>query len=190
MSPIGHSLAGAAVGVMVLRREMPRRRQACVLAGFIVLANLPDLSLLLPRVEAYSIGHSVFVSSALCVGAAIVLRFFRSSLPQVADWRIIGGGAVSLLSHLLLDSLYNHRAGVAVLWPLNSAPLAMPLPWLGHWPDSSSFLTWQTLRVSCAETVTFFPLLGIAMAWRYVIQKRKCRVVPGIADKNGTGPIK
>ncbi len=168
MSPIGHSLVGAAIGVAVIPREMQPKKQASVLVAFIVLANLPDFSLLFWGTKGYIISHSLYVNLVLSILVAILLRSFHSIFPQITSWRVIGGGAMSCLSHLLLDSFYNHGFGIPVFWPLSNAHLALPLPWFGHWPVTPPFITWETLRVSIIEFIFFFPLLLAALACRYL----------------------
>jgi inner membrane protein len=171
MSPIGHSLVGAAIGVVVLPREMPPCKQACILAVFVVLANLPDVSILFS--QGYTIGHSLFVNLGFCIFAIITLRSLHSFFPQATSWRLIAGGSMCCLSHLLLDSFYNHGVGVAVLWPFSNARLALPMPWFGHWPVSPPFLTWETLRISAVEFFIYSPVLIVAMAWRYSSRGKK-----------------
>jgi hypothetical protein len=166
MSPIGHSLVGAAIGVVVLPREMQPRKQACILAVFVVLSNLPDVSILFS--QGYAIGHSLIVNLVFCIFVTIVLRSLHSFFPLATSWRLIAGGTMCCLSHLLLDSFYNHGVGVPVLWPFSNARLALPMPWFGHWPVNPPFLTWETLRVSAVEFLFYFPILVVAMAWRYL----------------------
>jgi membrane-bound metal-dependent hydrolase YbcI (DUF457 family) len=174
MSPIGHTLVGASIGMIAIPQDMQKGKQASVFAAFILLANLPDFSLFLLywEIQGYAVGHSLFVILALAIFVAFILRTFRFYFPQISRWRVILGGATCCLSHLLLDSFYNHGQGIPIYWPMSTAHLALPLPWFGHWPVTPPFLTWETVRVSFIECLIYGPFLIVATTLRFFSTKQ------------------
>lgn len=167
MTPVGHSLVGMAVGVVVMPRYKTFWAKAAFLAGFVALANLPDWELPGWGHNRYNVSHSVFVNLAMIAAIAAILRLPGLRKTRIASWPVILGGAAAWLSHFLLDSFYAHRFGVAIFWPFSTARLALPMPWfrtLRHIPPP---LTMDTIRICAVEALFFGPILVVAIAWRY-----------------------
>jgi len=111
-SPIGHALAGMAVGWVVADPVVPPRRRAVEPVIFGAVAVAPDLDLLvgLHRMYAHSIGATL-----------VVLLVARLTLGP-GQWRLALAVAAAWGSHLLLDWLGNDTSspfGLMVLWPFS-----------------------------------------------------------------------
>ncbi len=151
MSPVGHSLTGLAIGALATRGWRPRDR-AIALAGFVVLANLPDAPLPGWGHDAYHVSHSLAVTLALIATAGWSLR-------RVVPTRLLLAGGMAWLSHLLLDSFYNHGLGIEIGWPITSYRLNLPIPWLQTLELSQSAWSERNLSVGLLEALTFGPFL-------------------------------
>jgi membrane-bound metal-dependent hydrolase YbcI (DUF457 family) len=142
-SPIGHSLAGYAVGRFI-GKENGRGLFYQVL-GTIMMANLPDMDflpgLLLNRPALFhegilhSLGFALFFS---LIGAAIAWKLGKS----IRQTFILG--LVAYSSHLLLDMLQPDGRppyGIPFLWPINRLYLMSPvalLPGVHHVASTSA----------------------------------------------------
>jgi hypothetical protein len=166
MSPVGHSLLGSAIGVLVMPRELRPPAKAAFIATFIVLGNLADAWLPFVGWKWYRISHSVFVNLAICLIAIAASRLLRSKFPNICRRDVLLGAAAACLSHLLLDTFYNHGEGVQILWPLSDVSVALPLPWFSHWPTKPPFFTWELFQASVIEIFFYAPFLAAAIFWR------------------------
>ncbi len=162
MTPVGHSLVGAAVGVVVMPRYKSRWASAAFLSVFVALANLPDWRLPYWGHERYDISHSVFVNLALIIVCAAVLRICKFTRANIGAWPMIIGGAIAWLSHLFLDSFYSHGQGIAIFWPFSTARLALPMPWFRTWWSIPPPFTWDTLRSQPGGTAFLRPYTYIS----------------------------
>ncbi|QDT67173.1 hypothetical protein MalM25_00700 [Planctomycetes bacterium MalM25] len=155
MSPVAHSLVGLTLGNLA-GRNSPKR--AWFLVAGVALANLPDWPLPGWGHDAYHVSHSLAVNLALIGLAVLVARCWL-------DARSLAFLALAWLSHLLLDSLYNHGKGVQIGWPLTDFRLTLPIPWL-QTLEIQQPLSWRNLSVALLELLTFAPLalLGWWMA--------------------------
>ncbi len=161
------------------------------LCAFIAIANLPDWPLPGWGHSNYKVSHSIFVNLALIIICVLLLRikwgrarFVRSTgrRPEVGravpgnlacpdfttvSWGMIIGGAAAWLSHLLLDSFYNHGLGIAIFWPFSTARLALPMPWFHTWSSVPPPLNADTFYICLVETLFYGPILLLAIGWRY-----------------------
>jgi inner membrane protein len=167
MTPIGHSLTGAALAVLVTPNAASNRDRALVMGVCVLAANSPDLSLPGWGHDQYLVSHSVFVNAAImAVAAWLSMRLaHRTSFPVAA---MVLGGALALFSHLLLDSFYNHGLGIALLWPFSDARLALPVPWFETWESVPPPWNSHTFRVAAIEFLFYFPLLIFCLEGRRV----------------------
>jgi membrane-bound metal-dependent hydrolase YbcI (DUF457 family) len=172
MTPVGHSLVGAALGVSVMPRGMSLPARAAFLAGFVVLANLPDARLPFWGHDRYDVSHSLFVTLALCALGGGVFLLLRSKFPRICRPSVLLGGAAAWLSHLLLDSFYSEGQGIGIFWPLSAARLALPLPWFHTLPAVPPPFTKEILRIGAVELLFYSPLLLIAGIWRHCRSRR------------------
>ena len=172
MTPVGHTLTGIAIGLLAAPHGWPRRGVLVSLGVLAVLANVPDFALPGWGHDAYRISHSVFVNAALIAVAAGLVW-------AVGRWRgfsirkgLLVAGVVAWLSHLLLDALYNHGLGIAIYWPVSSARLALPLPWLSTLRASPPPADLHTLTVFAIELVMFGSLLVGGLCIRILMARR------------------
>jgi len=146
------------------RLARPSRRWA-FLAGFAVLGSVPDMPLRQLGRFNYAIRHSLFVNLAVIgviwLAASLVARFARKTLPR----RIMLFATAAWLSHLLLDSFYNHGEGVSIGWPLVPWRLNLPIPWFS---TLRGWYAWDlhTLRVVAIEGAFYGGLLAICLMIR------------------------
>jgi membrane-bound metal-dependent hydrolase YbcI (DUF457 family) len=187
MTPIGHSLFGASVGVVCMPELKTTRAKAALLAAFALLANVPDFALPGWGHDRYQVSHSLFINLSLIAAIVAVLRLRRRAWRELGSTPVVLGGAAAWLSHLLLDSFYNHGRGIAMFWPFSSARLALPLPWLGFLESNPPPLNAHTLEVCLVELGSFGLILSAAVYWRFRLFPRLAR--RGIPEPDiGGGP--
>jgi hypothetical protein len=165
MTTVGHSLLGAAIGTACMPEALKKPwAQAAFLAGFMVLANLPDIPVPGWGHDRYDVSHSIPIAVLAITAIAVAIRLSPLGRRWVGSVPVLLGGAAAWLSHMLLDSFYNHRMGLRVWWPLSDARLALPIPWLGHlWGPG---LSGDHFLVVLGEVATFLPLVLLAIVWR------------------------
>ena len=175
MTPVGHSLCGASLAVFCTPRlKSLRARTACV-ASFVLLASLPDLPIPGWGHDSYLVSHSLLVNSAMVAAAAIGLSLWRQGRTWIGGVPVILGGAVAWLSHLLLDSLYNHGQGIVISWPWGSYRFALPVPWFSTLQGKPPPLNAHTFRVCLIEFLAFLPILLICLYGRRFLCHSPCR---------------
>jgi membrane-bound metal-dependent hydrolase YbcI (DUF457 family) len=128
MSPVGHSLIGLSFAAVALPSVRGRNRQIGLAIAFVAIANLPDWPIPNWGHDRYDISHSFFVNLMLIVLAVSLWRaipLFKSTIP----FRCMLLGAGAWLSHLVLDSFYNHGQGIAIFWPFSDGRINFPIPW-------------------------------------------------------------
>ncbi len=165
MITVGHTLLGAAVAVVCLPKPCPWPRALGHSAAFMLAANVPDLPLPGWGHDRYDISHSVFSNALLIVAVTAALGLPKPARRWVGGWGVLAALAGAWLSHLLLDSFYNHGRGVAIFWPVSSARLALPIPWFSVVPPPPPF-TAALWKEFAAEVVSYGPLLAAALVWR------------------------
>ena len=162
MTQMGHILAGTAVGVASLPGRHSRTAQALHLLVFAILGTVPDWPLPGWGHERYYFSHSVFVALVPITGMLFLFLFFPAARKKVGGWPVLLTAGGAWLSHLLLDSFYNHGYGIAIFWPFSEARLVLPIPWLAVVPGPAFPPTPAKLREVFLELVTFSPLIVLA----------------------------
>jgi membrane-bound metal-dependent hydrolase YbcI (DUF457 family) len=171
----GHIITGASLGVLCMPERAATRHKAVHLAVFMLLAEIPDLPIRNWGHDQYYISHSLF-SNLLFIGIAVILLGFSSTLRTKAGrWPVILCGAAAWLSHLLLDSFYNHAKGAPIFWPFSEGRLSFPIPWLSVLYPPPPPVTPEMIRIFLIELVSFLPLLLLA------ILIRKYRIIQRLA---------
>ena len=165
MTPVGHTLFGLAVGTVCLPRRLTLSRKLGHYFAFALLANIPDLRLPNWGHNRYDISHSLFVNSLLIIIAIFVSARWTNIRYQLE-------GSIAWLSHLLLDSFYNHGLGVAIFWPFSKIRLVLPLPWFSVVKSPPPF-TYEVIQEFLVEFVCYSPLLLIAIAVRKLKTRNK-----------------
>jgi hypothetical protein len=166
MTPIGHSITGLAIGVAVAPRGMARGRWVGFLAAFALLANVPDLPLPRWGHDWYFFSHSLFVSLLFILAAGGIAALPRWR-PWLGGWPVLLAGGGAWLSHLLLDSFYNRRLGIPLLWPVSDARLALGMPWFANLSQPGFNL--HTARILAIEVTAYLPLLALAVGVRWMM---------------------
>ena len=159
VTTVGHTLAGLSVAALALPRGKSLLWYLVIGHFFILFANVPDLPLPGWGHRSYQISHSLFVTALLASLLALLLLLPRFS--KTVGSRIIFAWSFTWLSHMLLDSLYGHGAGIGVFWPFSNAHLALPLPWFEtlRWPP----MTEHNRNVFLTELAVFGTLLALCL---------------------------
>jgi membrane-bound metal-dependent hydrolase YbcI (DUF457 family) len=167
MTQVGHALMGTAIGILSLPSAKPLRWKIAYFTAFALLGNLPDLDLLYWGHQRYDISDSLFVT--LLVGALITVLFawLPSVRQHVGGRGVVLAGILAWLSHLLLDSFYNHGRGIAIFWPLSTAHVALPIPWFSAVPFIPPITPAHLLEYR-AEFASYFPFVVAA----YVLRRK------------------
>jgi VanZ family protein len=144
-----------------------------------LLATLPDWPIKNWGHDRYYFSHSIF-NNLLLIGLGwtifyVIPRIWRkySSNSKISgvSWQLMIGGSLAWLSHLLLDTFYNHRKGLMMFWPLSDARLALPIPWLAVVRRPLLPVTAGNIRILLLDFVTFFPLVILAIVIRKAIHQ-------------------
>jgi membrane-bound metal-dependent hydrolase YbcI (DUF457 family) len=162
-SPVGHALAGYAVGTLVAGPSGPGAERAGAatvgrrLLVFAGLACLPDVDFLFGTHATYT--HSVGAILIVAAALALILR----------PWSLVLAGALAYASHPLLDWLGRDTTpplGIMALWPFSTSHFMSPVPiltpvsrryWLPNFWD-------HNLKVLAIELIVFG---GLALAIHY-----------------------
>jgi membrane-bound metal-dependent hydrolase YbcI (DUF457 family) len=122
-SPVGHALAGLAVGVLAAgprslvraidppAAKRPIDTAMLAMFPFACLGVLPDIDLLFGV-------HSMYTHS---VGASALVGLLARAV--TGSWRLAAAAALAYASHILLDWMGNDTTppiGIMALWPLTS----------------------------------------------------------------------
>jgi len=158
------------VALLCMPRLARVSQRAVFLCGFAALANVPDMRGVWGH-YSYDVRHSLIVNlaivAAIWLAGALLARLRRRPFA----WTIMAFGSAAWLSHLLLDSFYNHGQGVRIFWPLSHARLNLAMPWFStlHW-------AWDlhTLRVVAIEAAVYGGLFLICLVIRREVLKRRC----------------
>ena len=172
MTFVGHSLTGAAFAMLAMPRHSSRKSKAVIVTCYLLVANLPDYQLPFWGHERYHISHSVFVNLLLILPLALVLCLWPRARQRTGGVRVIALGAVAWLSHLVLDSFYNHGLGIAIFWPVSSARLALPMPWFSTLRQPLPHVDAHALRVYAIELAFYGGIFVLATALRRILHPR------------------
>jgi hypothetical protein len=171
MTYVGHSLTGVALGVLCEPRSRSARRLLVHYAVFALIANLPDLPVSGWGHDRYDVSHSMFVALALFALAAVLMLMWKGALERIGGWGTFGLGCIAWLSHLLLDSFYNHGQGIAIFWPLSEGRLALPIPWFSV--VNPLAISAGVVREYAVELASFLPLLVAAILVKRASEARR-----------------
>ena len=163
MTQTGHLLTGAAIGVLCLPPDASTKRTVTHLLTFMLLSNVPDLPLKNWGHDQYHVSHSILVNLFLIMIVVTMLTYLKRARTRIGDGQVITGGAITWLSHLLLDSFYNHGYGIAIFWPVSDAHLVLPIPWFSVMPGSPPPITPEMIRIFLIEFACYLPLLLLAI---------------------------
>jgi membrane-bound metal-dependent hydrolase YbcI (DUF457 family) len=171
-------LTGATIGVLCKPEGVSKKWTRVYYGVFLLLSQVPDFPFKNWGHDKYRISHSIFVNLLLVVIVVVPLSFLRD---RIGGWKVIVGGSITWLSHLLLDSFYNQGIGIAIFWPFSTAKLVLPIPCFTAILEP--YITLQRLKEYLIEFVCYFPLLLLAIGWRNgVIQRWFRRILPSRAS--------
>jgi membrane-bound metal-dependent hydrolase YbcI (DUF457 family) len=164
-SPVGHALAGYAVGTLIAGSKKPdvagsgRPHVARRMLLFAALACLPDIDFLFGTHATYT--HSV---GAILIVAAVLALVLR-------PWTLVLAGTLAYASHPLLDWLGRDTSpplGIMALWPFSTDHFMSPVPIIE--PVSRRYWLpnfWShNLKVVTIEIVVFGGLALAVHRWR------------------------
>jgi len=171
MTQVGHALTGAAIAVICLPKNKSLRYKSIHFVAFIALSLIPDYPFQNWGHDRYYISHSLFTNILLIFGLTLLLAIFKNTRMKIGGWHVAACGTAAWLSHLLLDSFYNHGKGVAIFWPLSKARLILPIPWLSVVKLLPPPITPELLKILLIEFVTFSPLVLLAIVFRNYARK-------------------
>ena len=162
MSPVGHSLVGLSLAAIAMPPSRGRFWKTGLLVSFVALANLPDWPIANWGHDRYDISHSIFVNISLIGLTTLVWLItprLKSSLPLPCFLLALS----AWLSHLLLDSFYNHGLGIAIYWPFSDGRLNFAMPWFNTLDLSQSITSQHNLYVYFIEFIAYGPVLILAL---------------------------
>ena len=162
MTTIGHSVTGLSVAVLILPKGRSLLWYLLVGHFFIFFANIPDFPLPNWGHASYHVSHSIFVTGLLV--SFLLLLLLNPAFNRQVGAKIVFWWSITWLSHMLLDSFYNHGRGIGIFWPFSDVHLALPLPWF-------ETLTWQpftehNLSVFGTELVVYGTVLIFCLLLR------------------------
>ncbi len=167
---------GVTIAVIVMPGGFSARRKVGTIGAFILLANTPDLPFPGWGHDRYDISHSLFTTGVLSglLAAAFLL------VGRLKEWaggvRIVWGGVAAWVSHLLLDTTYNHGHGLKVFWPFSDASVALTLPWFETLKVSLPTITAHSLRVMGIELLFYGSVLLVVLLIRWISKgAHECR---------------
>lgn len=169
MTTVGHTLTGLSIAVLSLPPGRSYRWYALTGACFIAFANVPDFPLPGWGHGSYAVSQSIFVTILL---AGIFVSLFRSLGPRTGvGGLVILAWSAAWLSHMVLDSMYAQGNGIAIVWPISDAHLAMPVPWFEtlQLPARSE----NNIRVFWIETIAYGAMLVSCIGLRWVWSFRR-----------------
>jgi len=159
MTQVGHVLTGVTIGVVCIPERKSLRWRFIYYIVFSLLALVPDFKIRYWGHDRYYISHSIFAN---LLAITIVILFLSSRkvlIDRLGGWRVVIGGCLAWLSHLLLDTFYNHGKGLAMFWPISDARLALPIAWFSVVKNIPPPMTWETARILLIEFVCYGGLL-------------------------------
>ncbi len=158
MTTIGHSLTGLSIGLFALPKKKSRLFITIYAVAFIILANFPDIEIKNWGHNRYDISHSIFVNLLLILILFLSLKFSKNGLNTIERKKIFFAGTLAWLSHLLLDSFYNHGKGIAIYWPFSDGRLNFSIPWFSTLQPPPPPLTSQAIEVYTIELLFYLPI--------------------------------
>ncbi len=162
MTTVGHSLAGLSIAALTLPKGRSLLWYLLVGHLFIFFANVPDFPLPGWGHASYQVSHSIFVTMLLA--STLGLLMFIPGFNSRVGFRVLVLWSLTWLSHMVLDSMYNHGLGIGVFWPFSDAHLVLPVPWFEtlSWPP----VTEHNRNVFATELAFYGTLLIVCLLLR------------------------
>ncbi|MDB4892390.1 MAG: hypothetical protein JWL61_4245 [Gemmatimonadetes bacterium] len=177
MENLTHSLIGAAFAELALPASATTAQRRTFFTAGVIAANLPDADLVYTQITAPPIGYLLhhrghthtlvgLVGLAVLIGAVCLAPRIRQTLQNVHE-RFVSLIAVSLLSHILLDSWNSY--GVHPFYPLDSKwyygdAIFIVEPWFWLFLGVAATMNSQG-RVSRIALGVLFAVASFMFAW-------------------------
>jgi hypothetical protein len=155
MTQVGHILTGVTIGVVCIPERKPLRWKFVYYIVFSLLALVPDFKIKYWGHHRYYISHSVFTNLLVIIVIILLISRHKGVTERLGGWSVVIGGSLAWLSHLLLDTFYNHGKGLAMFWPISDARLALPIAWFSVVTNIPPPMTWETARILLIELVCY-----------------------------------
>lgn len=171
MTTVGHTLTGLSIAVLTLPRGKTLGWYLLVGQFYLMFASIPDFPIPGWGHNRYHVSHSLFVTLGLSSLLGLLLLWPR--IREELQPRILLAWSVTWLSHLPLDSLYNHGRGIGIYWPFSDAHLAMPVAWF----STISLPPFQSanLHVFATEALVYGLVLLLCIGIRAARNRRPVR---------------
>lgn len=167
MTQVGHILTGISIGVVFIPERKKARWKLVYFSIFSLLALVPDFRFKYWGHDRYYISHSIFTNTLAIILVIMLLYSRKGLITQLGGWRVIAGGSFAWLSHLLLDTFYNHGKGLAMFWPFSEARVALPVAWFSVVENVPPPITWDTVRIMLIELACYGTLLLCVLALKW-----------------------
>ena len=174
-STIGHALCGASFWLLArknIQAPTPAIRYRW-LAGFMLLACLPDLDFIAGYIFANNVHQYHSGASHSIVAVCLATVAIGVTLPFCRNLKILRWIFVALASHIVIDlftgpqlGLYESY-GVMLFWPFSTDRITMPMS-LFYGVQHATFAdltSWHNLKVVGFEILTFGLLLVLQRSW-------------------------
>jgi membrane-bound metal-dependent hydrolase YbcI (DUF457 family) len=168
MFSLGHSLTGVAVGLVSIPTPIPNNRLLLGLTACAIAANTPDFRIPHWGHEEYAFSHSLVVTSAFILLLSLVTTLAAKWFKKTIPWKIYLAVGGAWMSHLLLDTFYNHGKGLKMFWPLSDAAIALPMPWFHNIDVHAGFFAWSNI----SEYISEFLFFSVVVLIAWVVRRR------------------
>lgn len=172
MTPFGHAIVGVSCGSLVIPSKLTLWQRMLSAFLFAMIACAPDIALKGWGHDKYYFSHSIFVNLGLILFLLVAWIALSSLFKLKKNLKIAIGLSCAWLSHLLLDSFYNHGQGIRIFWPLSDSALALPIPWLDVMDASLPYFAWHNTKIHLIEVVTFIPILFLSLLLRHLTSRQ------------------
>ena len=169
MTQVGHTLTGIAIGVACLPEAKSTRWKTVHLAVFALLALVPDFRFQYWGHHRYYISHSIFMNLLIIIHILLVFICLKEFREKLGGWSVVIGGVLAWLSHLLLDTFYNHGKVLLMFWPFSEARLALSIPWFSVVEKPPPPFTSETVSILLIE----FAFYGAILLLVVVVKKSR-----------------
>ena len=173
MTPFGHVIIGISCGNLVSPSRLAIWQKMVLLSLFALFANIPDFALNGWGHDKYYFSHSVFVNFGLICFLFAAWIILCSLSKWEKHLNIAIGLSCAWLSHLLLDSFYNHGQGIGIFWPISNSALTLPMPWLNVRDVSIPYFAWHNTKIYLIEVITFAPILFLSLLLCHFKSRKK-----------------
>ena len=175
MTPVGHSITGLTFGAFSLPKNTTHIYKIIYFLVCIFLANIPDIQVKGWGHYRYYFSHSLFVNLTLICFIIFAIKFVKIDKLKNIKTSILLCGAFAWLSHLLLDSFYNHGKGIAIFWPFGDGRLALPMPWFEMMGGSAFIFDKRTIKIYLIAFLFYTTFLVVSIWIRYNLIKNNTK---------------